>query len=221
MAQSNHRQVLIFDFDGLILDTESPEIVVWKKMFAEAGVVFDEEAYLKIVGTFHGNGYQPDQVLAASANHGHTAVQYASQATAAALEMINRQGVLPGVEKTIQAAKKAGAYLAVGSSSAHEWVDAHLKRLGLWREFDTVVCFEDVKDAKPAPDIFLKVLERLNVSPERAIVLEDSQNGVLAANRAGIRVVAVPNAVTCVQDFSGAIEVLPSLEAFDIHKYLQ
>lgn len=221
MAQSKHGQVLIFDFDGLILDTESPEMRVWKKMFADAGVAFDEKAYLQIVGTFHGNAYHPDQVLAASTNHGHTAEQYVLQATAAALELINQQGALPGVQKAIHAAKKAGAYLAVGSSSTHEWVDTHLKRLGLWNEFDTVVCFEDVKDSKPAPDIFLKVLERLNVSAERAVVLEDSQNGVLAANRAGIRVVAVPNDVTCVQDFSGADEILPSLEAFDINKYLQ
>jgi len=73
--------------------------------------------------------------------------------------------------------------------------------------------------SKPEPDIFLKVLENLTVLAGRALVLEDSYNGILAAQRAGIRAVAVPNPVTLDQDFSAAEEVLPSLSSLQLEKY--
>jgi len=94
-----------------------------------------------------------------------------------------------------------------------------LRRLGLIENFETIVTFDDVTESKPSPEIFLTVLARLNVNAEQALVLEDSQNGVLAAKRAGIRVAAVPNGVTAGQDFSLADEVLASLENLDLEKY--
>ena len=78
---------------------------------------------------------------------------------------------------------------------------------------------DDVHASKPEPDIFLKVLENLAVPAGRALVLEDSYNGILAAQRAGIRAVAVPNPVTLDQDFSVAEEVLPSLSSLQLEKY--
>ncbi len=100
------------------------------------------------------------------------------------------------------------------------WINTHLKRLGLLGEFDFVVTFDDVENAKPAPDIFLKVLERAGVSAENALVLEDSQNGILAAHHAGIRAIAVPNPITKIQDFSLATAVITSLVDFDPMLYL-
>ena len=95
----------------------------------------------------------------------------------------------------------------------------HLKRLGIFERFGSIVSSSDVKDAKPAPDIFLKVLEDLGVEAENALVLEDSNNGVVAAHRAGIRVVAVPNEVTRGQDFSLAAAIIPSLEMLDLDAF--
>jgi len=91
--------------------------------------------------------------------------------------------------------RKGAFLLAVGSSSEQDWVHGHLKRLGIFDRFDTIVTADDVKNAKPEPDIYLKVLANLDVAPQNALVLEDSNNGVVASHRAGIRVIAVPNEV--------------------------
>ena len=114
-----------------------------------------------------------------------------------ALQTILDEEAKPGVFQVLDEADKRGFLLAVGSSSEQPWVHGHLKRLGIFDRFDTIVTAEDVnKNAKPAPDIYLKVLENLDVAPQNALVLEDSNNGVIASHRAGIRVVAVPNEVT-------------------------
>jgi len=119
----------------------------------------------------------------------------------------------------IKNARAAGLRLAVGSSSPAVWVHGHLRRLGLFDNFETIVTFDDVRESKPSPEIFLTVLDRMNIPAEQALVLEDSHNGVLAAKRAGLRVVAVPNGVTSGQDFSLAEEVLGSLEDLNLVKY--
>lgn len=95
--------------------------------------------------------------------------------------------------------------IAIGSSSPHSWVDTHLKRLGIFHYFNPVVCQDDVAPGrtKPNPDIYLKTLEQLKVQNTEAVVFEDSPNGVLAAQRAGIFVVAVPNELTATMKVSG------------------
>jgi len=126
---------------------------------------------------------------------------------------IARESVLPGVLETIHEAKRLGLKLAIASSSRHEWVDEHARRLGIFHYFDKVICADDVGvgRTKPNPDLFLLALKQLQVQKEAAIVFEDSPNGVLAANRAGIYVVAVPNAVTALLAIEGANLILRSL----------
>jgi putative hydrolase of the HAD superfamily len=121
--------------------------------------------------------------------------------------------VLPGVLEYIHEAKRLGLKLAIASSSPHAWVDAHARRLGLLQYFDKVICADDVGSGrtKPNPDLFLLALKQLEVQKEAAIVFEDSPNGVLAANRAGIFVVAVPNPVTAGLVIKGANLRLSSL----------
>jgi beta-phosphoglucomutase-like phosphatase (HAD superfamily) len=110
-------------------------------------------------------------------------------------------------------AKRLGLKLAIGSSSSHSWVDTHAKRLGIFDDFDQVICADDVGvgRTKPNPDLFLLALERLKVRANEAIVFEDSPNGVKAARSAGIFVVAVPNAVTALLPFENANLTLRSL----------
>jgi len=212
---------LIFDFDGLILDTESPEVQIWDRLFTEAGGKFDHQAYLGTIGSWDNSSYVPGEYLARLMNHGVTAQQLIERVRAESAEMIAREAPLPGVETLIARARAAKLRLAVGSSSPAAWVRGHLSRLGLIENFDAVVTFDDVRQSKPSPEIFLTVLARLGMRAEQALVLEDSHNGVLAASRAGIRAVAVPNAVTRGQDFSLAEEVLESLDALVLNKYFQ
>ncbi len=204
-------KALLFDFDGLILDTETPEVIAWQEVYAPYGIEFPVRLWGKIVG---GNGHKDfDPVAYLSEQTGQSIDADLMRADKRVRDrgLVAYQAILPGVQDYIAGAKASGLRLAIGSSSNHEWVDTHLKRLGLWDSFDAVICIEDAPRAKPNPDIFLKALEVLDVRPEEALVFEDSPNGVAAAKAAGIRVIAVPNPITAQLGVSGADLTLASL----------
>ena len=223
MTQKMHsglKKALIFDLDGLIIETESAYCRIWQREFCKAGLVFDMKGYQNLIGAHHvADGYRPDEVLAAHLKSGVTAEELLKAVSAEARREISNAEAMPGVMKVLEDAEARGLHLAVGSSSEEYWVHGHLKRLGIFERFGSIVSSSDVKNAKPAPDIFLKVLEDLGVEAENALVLEDSNNGVVAAHRAGIRVVAVPNEVTRGQDFSLAAAIIPSLEMLDLDAF--
>ena len=213
------RQAIIFDFDGLILDTESPQVEIWHELFARTGAEFDLKAYHSTVGGYNSDVYRPEVELAKLLNDGRSPEELLLQVQEAQLERIRQNPINPGVIEVLDDAMQRGIITTVGSSSPCDWVQGHLKRLGLFDRFETVVTYDDVSEPKPSPEIFKLVLKRLNLKAEDVIVLEDSANGVLAAHRANLRVVAVPNAVTEVMDFSLASEVLSSLLELDLNKY--
>ncbi len=214
-------RAIIFDLDGLIIETEAVYYHIWQREFRSQGLTFDMAGYQNLIGAHHVvGGYRPHQVLADHLNNGVSARELRLAVEHEALQTIKNEEAKPGVFKVLAEANKRGFLLAVGSSSEQDWVHGHLKRLGIFDRFDTIVTAEDVnKNAKPAPDIFLKVLENLGIPPQNALVLEDSNNGVVASHRAGIRVVAVPNEVTLGQDFSLATAIIPSLEALNLDDF--
>ena len=218
---NNVNQAIIFDLDGLIIETEAVYCQIWQREFAREGLTFDMAGYQNLIGAHHVvGGYRPHQVMADHLNNGVSARDLLLAVEQEALQTIKNEEAKPGVLQVLDEAAKKGFLLAVGSSSEQDWVHGHLKRLGIFDRFDTIVTAEDVnKNAKPAPDIYLKVLKNLGVAPQNALVLEDSNNGVVASHRAGIRVVAVPNEVTTGQDFSLATAIIPSLEALDLSDY--
>jgi putative acetyltransferase len=108
----------------------------------------------------------------------------------------------------------------VASSSKYDWVDGYLRQLGLFDDFDAILCREDVQRIKPDPDLFLAALEALKVRADEGLVFEDSPNGVLAAKRAGIRVVAVPNPITAHGTIDGADLCLSSLAEMPLEALL-
>lgn len=213
------RQAIIFDFDGLILDTETPQADIWRGLFEAAGLEFDLNVYNSIIGGFESDSYRPEVVLADRLNDGRSPEDLLLHVIGAQTDLILAKPINPGVLEILDTAEKHGILTAIGSSSPLRWVGSHLERLGIKDRFKTIVTFDDVSQAKPSPEIFELVLKRLDVRPENAIVLEDSHNGVLAAKAAKIRAIAVPNAVTEVMDFSAAEDVLPSLLQLDIHRY--
>lgn len=220
MQTEKPKQALIFDFDGLIVDTESISVNLFEKAFSKVGLTFDIDGFVKLVGTASGGVYDPWTIYA-----NHTG-KYSSEEVREYHDRQVDEGVkqaepLEGVLELIEEAKSKGLLLAVGSSSNKAWVYPKLKHFGIFDKFDTIVTSDDVAEAKPSPDIFLKVLERLQVKPENALVLEDSSNGTLAANRAGIRVVVVPNAITSREDHSRATYILPSLKHLQLADYFQ
>lgn len=206
-------KALIFDFDGLILDTETPEADVWADIYAEYGYEFPLNEWTQIVG-----GYGASNFDAAE----HLSLLSQGRLDPASMRVRHRLGsdaltktrpILPGVLEYIHDAKRLGLKLAIASSSPHSWVDGHTQRLGIFHYFDKVVCRDDVGAGrtKPHPDLFLEALNQLQVRKNEAVIFEDSPNGVLAANRAGIFVVAVPNPLTARLKIEGANLTLRSL----------
>lgn len=220
IQENEINQAVIFDLDGLIINTEVAGYHIWLREFRRAGLEFDKKGYQQLIGTHNlVGGYRPHEHLAAHLGNNVSARELRKAVDLESIQAIEQEGTMPGVLRILEEAKRKGIKLAVGSSSGRKWVHGHLQRLGIFDDFDTIVTSDDTEHAKPEPDIYLKVLENLNVAPENALVLEDSYNGVLASHRAGIRVIAVPNEVTTGQDFSLATAILPSLEALNLAEY--
>lgn len=214
-------KALIFDFDGLILDTEAPDYQAWQEIYREYGQELSVNVWGRIIG---GTGFATFDAIA------HLEGLVGRPLDGAALnarwrargdELIAAQPILPGVEAHLGAAQRQGLRLAIASSSSHEWVDGHLARLGLLHYFEVVKCADDVQRAKPDPQLFLAALAALAIQPGEAIVYEDSPNGVKAAKTAGIFVVAVPNSLTGQLSLDGADLLLPSLASLSLEELLQ
>ncbi len=205
-------KALIFDFDGLILDTETPEVLVWQSIYKEHGFELPVQEWEKTIGGYGLSNFDAAEHLALLSSGRLEPVSLRARYRKDADVIIHANPILPGVVDMIEQAKQAGMQVAIGSSSPHSWVDTHAKRLGIFDYFDRIICQDDVAPGrtKPNPDIYLKALEQLNVKNDAAVVFEDSPNGVLAARRAEIFAVAVPNPLTVKMGVSGDITV-PSL----------
>jgi HAD superfamily hydrolase (TIGR01509 family) len=187
-------RAVILDFDGLIVDTETPIFEAWRTVYRRRGQELGLDVWQHALGT-HG-GFDPHAHLGTLLGE-----PLAHDALLEEVQALNRvacdaQPLLAGVEDLLQAARALGLGTAVASSSTHGWVEGWLSRHGIGERFDVVCGREDVAQVKPAPDLFLLAAERLGVPPEACVVFEDSPNGMRAARAAGMRCVAVPNALT-------------------------
>jgi HAD superfamily hydrolase (TIGR01509 family) len=206
-------KALIFDFDGLVLDTETPEYLIWKNIYQEHGFELPHDEWGKIIGGYGISDFDAANHLSLLSQGRLDAVSLRHRHRSESAALTLAQPILPGVMDIIHEAKRLGLKVAIASSSPHSWVDTHAKRLGIFHYFDAVICADDVLPGrtKPNPDLFLKALDQLRVEKEAAVVFEDSPNGVTAAKRAGIFVVAVPNSVTSTLVFEGANLMINSL----------
>jgi len=196
----------VFDFDGLILDTEEPIYRSWLEVYEAHGEDLPFERWVQIVGSTTA-GFHPQ----------HHLEERLDRRT----EMILAQRVLPGVVHRLDEARSLGLKLGVASSSTGEWVRGHLARLGILERFDCLRCRDDVANAKPEPDLYIAVLDCLGVTAADAIAIEDSPNGVAAAKRAGMRCVAIPNSITARLDLSQADLTLTSLADISLTRLLE
>ncbi|MGC4045760.1 MAG: HAD-IA family hydrolase [Armatimonas sp.] len=206
---------LIFDFDGTILDTETPECTGWECLYSEHGLTFPRHRFFEAVG----RGYSPDlfepwTYLSAELKGALSIDDAKARHREIFRGMLEGQTARPGVTAWLEDAGAQGWGRAVASSSPRVWIDRHLPRLGLDRHFEAIKTKDDVAAGrtKPHPDLFLLACQALHVEPQNAIVIEDSENGVKAARAAGCYVIATPNPMTAHMDFSQADLVLESLE---------
>ena len=188
-------RALIFDFDGLILDTETPLKLSWQNIYRQHGLVVPAEEWAGLLGAFA----DPPQAYDLLERHLGRPIDRESirlERLRYEMELLAGEEVLPGVRRLVSEARDRGIRLAVASSSDRAWVGDHLVRLGLRPFFDVVVCAEDVEHTKPAPDLYAAALDDLQVTAGEAIALEDSVHGAQSAKRAGLYCVVIPNRVT-------------------------
>ena len=197
-------KALIFDFDGLILDTETSDYYSWQQVYQTYGQELPLPLWLTYVGGTAATDFEPYDYLEALLGEKVDREQIWINRRKIDLEALEGLPPLPGVEDLLLAAKDRGLKLAVASSSPASWVEGHLTRLELLDYFDEIVTSDDVEKTKPDPALFLLAADRLGVLPGEVVVLEDSQNGVVGAKKAGIFVVAVPNLITRESDLSAA-----------------
>jgi HAD superfamily hydrolase (TIGR01509 family) len=199
-------RALVFDFDGLILDTETPLIDSYGDVHAAHGVPFDRATFLRNVG--HAD-YTFDPWHGFSPHADRTALELERRARKEA--RLQEQSVLPGVNPLLESARKMGLRIGLASNSEHSWVEPLLQRLELFGYFEFLACREDVPSPKPEPDLYKLVLNRFGLRGHEAIAFEDSHTGSLAAKRANLWAVAVPNVSTAHHDFAHADLLVNSL----------
>ena len=189
-------RALVFDFDGLILDTETPLIDAYAQVHATHGVKFDRQLLMRSVG--HAD-FTLDPWHGFSPHADRAALELERKAFKD--QLILQQPILPGIVTLLDAARAAELHVGLASNSEHSWVDPQLTRLGLREHFEFVACREDAASPKPEPDLYKLVLNRFGLRGHEAIAFEDSHTGSLAAKRANLWAVAVPNASTAHHDF--------------------
>ena len=186
---------VIFDFDGLIIDSETPLFDIWQEIYAQHGASLALEDWQHALGTQ--GGFDPYADLCTrSGPPGHHALAGLCWVSREHWRRCETQPLLPGVADRLAEARSIGLKTAVASSSQAAWVRPWLERHDLLDAFDAVCTRDDVMAVKPAPDLFLLAARRLGVPPEACLVFEDSPNGLRAARAAGMWAVAVPNGLT-------------------------
>lgn len=187
-------QAVVFDFDGLLFDSESAEFLAWSSVFSDHGVELAMSEWCKCVGGGPGVWLAEDHLA--------ELVPDADVASAYALYKERRDaqlGLMPlkeGVLELMDALDEAGVPFGIASSSRHLWVDYFLSSFELRDRVRCIWTRDTAGKAKPWPDSYLKACESLGAEPERAVAFEDSPNGCRAARAAGMKIVGCPNEVT-------------------------
>lgn len=186
-------KAVIFDFDGLIIDTET----IWYEAFKEALLHFEVdltiEQFALVIGT---DDTVLDQYILDNINESSSILEIKELAKKFFDENIGQPLLRDGVEDYLLAAKEAGLKIGLASSSTRAWVETYLTQLGILSYFEVIKTRDDVTTVKPDPELYLQAVNALGVRPEEAIAFEDSLNGLKAARAAGLKCVIFPNSVT-------------------------
>jgi HAD superfamily hydrolase (TIGR01509 family) len=205
---------VIFDFDGLLMDTESAMLAAWQHEWRQHGLELD-------VSTFwvnHGGDVTEDRYLRLAAAVGPSYDRAASHARRTAYrDELNRQlDLRPGLDAWLRDAHAAGLRLAVASSSPRQWVHRLLAGIDREADFEVFACGDEVARPKPSPEVYLLALERLGIAAGQAVAVEDSPHGAAAARAAGLRCIAIPNPHADPAAFGSAELVLASAEGLSL-----
>ena len=209
-ARRMEMAAVLFDFDGVLVDTEQAIYEAWLRTFQAHGHDLPLEIYTRCIGSDFLT-WSPKTHLEDLSGLTFDWHDLDARRQVEILRDLEGSGPMPGVTALLAQLGENGVRRAVVSSSSHQWVDGWLEKLGLAHHFETVVCRGDAPAIKPAPDLYLEAARRLGLPSGECLVIEDSLNGVKSAIAAGMRVWAVPNRVTGALDFTAADRIFPSL----------
>ncbi|MBO9605885.1 MAG: HAD family hydrolase [Paenibacillaceae bacterium] len=188
-------KAIVFDFDGTIIDTETAWYTAFREAYGRHGVELTLEQYSLCIGTSL-HAFNPYEYLITHHKLPLDREQFRRDVRARHAELMSVERVRPGILAYLQAARRSGLMIGLASSSTRSWVDTYLRQLDLASYFSCISTADDVKRVKPYPELYVRTLDCLGVSPEEAIAIEDSPNGAKAACAAGMYCVVVPNAIT-------------------------
>lgn len=198
---SDQAFAVIFDFDGVILDSETPEFEAHRQIFASHGVDLTSEEWCRCVGLWQSVNWF--DVLNTRTETIHSRETFLTEKRRIAREVL-RMEPLPGIRRLLDDLLSEGIPLAVASTSPARWVLPAADALGIREHFGTIVTGDDVDQRKPAPDVYLLAAARLGISPTCCVAIEDTRPGLLAAKAAGMRAIVIPHWLTETHNLSEA-----------------
>jgi beta-phosphoglucomutase family hydrolase len=211
-------KALIFDMDGVLVDSEPLHLLAFQELMKEFGVTFtaeDNHAFLgrtdlslaQFTAEKHGLTEAPESMVQRKENILARLIKEQAKAR-------------PGVMDLLETGKRLNLPMAVASSATMQTIQLVVDTLNIRGYFHNLTSGEEVAESKPAPDVFLLAAKRLNMPPENCLVVEDTYNGLQAARSAGMKCLVVPCDATRHQDHSAADLLLDSLEQFELQDWL-
>lgn len=211
-------KAIIFDFDGLIVDTETTWYECYREVLASHNLELSIEQFSKVIGTtdevlydyIRGNLQKPVE---------REEIESAVRSLFAG--KMGEPFLREGVEDYLKEAKEMGLKIGLASSSRREWVESYLKKLGIFHYYEVIKTGDEVAKVKPDPELYARAVEALGIEPREAVAFEDSLNGLIAAIGAGVHCVVVPNQVTAHLAFKGHRHRLSSMGEMSLKEVLQ
>ena len=214
-------EAIVFDFDGVIIDSETPDFSTWQQEFRAHGVELSRELWSGYIGAGIGS-FDIYSHLEELTGRVLDRDDVGARRRRRYLDAVDANPILPGVMDCLTTARRLGIRVGIASNSTREWVEGHVERRGLSSYIDAIRTRDDVKEVKPAPDVYLAALDAVGVPPERAVAVEDSPTGAAAAVAAGLFCVAVPNGMTEAMGFGrvdlrlGSLAEMPLADLLDV-----
>ncbi|HEY2905428.1 MAG TPA: HAD-IA family hydrolase [Vicinamibacterales bacterium] len=195
---------VVFDFDGVILDSETPEFESHRLIFERCGATLTPDEWCDQIGVWvEGHHERWHARLCALAPDAPDWASFEAERRRLFVSLVSREP-MRGIDQLIDTLESAGIPLAIASTAPAAWVSSAAERLGIHHRFQTIVTCDDVERRKPAPDVYIEAMRRLGADPARSIAIEDSAPGVESAKAAGLTTVAIPHWLTERHDLSRA-----------------
>ena len=203
-SESSRIFAAVFDFDGVLLDSETPEFESHRRVYLQCGAELTVEEWCRQIGTYvEGEEERWYVRLCERTTRSPERAVYEAERRRLFEELVPREP-MRGIRELLVELADAGIPLAIASTAPSRWVLPAAERIGVRALFQAIVTGDQVERRKPAPDVYLEAARRLGIDPVRTIAIEDSAPGIAAARAAGMRTVAIPHWLTELHDLSGA-----------------